>query len=465
MLWWGKYVDFGTFQDAVSRSAQKKEIVLAFEVSFEKKNSSGYHWYEDGWDGGGSVELGGTNLRVELVIAEKDGQTYISKATVSSGENSCCLEAASDGQVKKISSGDIDWIPSASGDIEARVLPGELVPIPFFFRTHKSKDGAIIRRQANPLLTRTLDAISAFGHGNTSNSRRVQIASSIPVFGTNEDIINAIYLHGTPSWKREVEGLSKSDPRLNELRSWISIERLPRVLRSIAEEINKLARGVKYMEPLRATAQRYYRLQELAVDEVDSKGENLAVYIYSMSKEEKKGFDLWLRQHLGFRAHAHREGGHISLKVQFDDQESPTNLADTGFGLSQVLPIATQLWSSLSTRIQRGQMGDTTCVVVEQPELHLHPAFQEQIADLFVAAINHPKKNSFPIIAETHSSSLINRLGELIAENKIKKDDVQIVMFEQEAPTQPVHIRVAEFDEDGVLQNWPYGFFSAGGSV
>lgn len=66
------------------------------------------------------------------------------------------------------------------------------------------------------------------------------------------------------------------------------------------------------------------------------------------------------------------------------------------------------------------------------------------------------------IIAETHSSSLINRLGELVANGTVKREDVQIVMFDQGSALSPVTIRTSEFDDDGVLQNWPFGFFSSG---
>ncbi|WP_219706549.1 hypothetical protein [Burkholderia sp. COPS] len=97
----------------------------------------------------------------------------------------------------------------------------------------------------------------------------------------------------------------------------------------------------------------------------------------------------------------------------------------------------------------------------------MHPAFQEQLADLFVAAATgdpeiHNGKTRIRVIAETHSSSLINRLGELIAEKKVSRDDVQVVMFDQKSVDGEMEIRISEFDGDGVLTNWPYGFFSTG---
>lgn len=460
LLWWGKYVDFGTFDDAVNRVTEPKEISIGFDFEIQPNRRAGVIWYEDRWQEQFTIDKP-TKFKLEIVFAADAGHTYVRRIIITGGELSCTIQTAPDGHIKEISSDHIKWTPSS--EVEAICAIGELLPVPRYTRKSKSKDALSPMRFFNPMVSRVLDEIGKFGHKNTAADTLLSIASRTPIFGTVSEVKAALSNEGTANWRRGIAALPITHKGFDNLRRWLFINELPKLFITLNEEIRSLALGVRYLEPLRATAQRYYRPQELSVDEIDSKGENLAVYIYSMKTTEKNNFNAWILQHLGFEVFATRDGGHISLRVKFSGDTAPTNLADTGFGISQVLPIATQLWSSLSRRPKRKLERITTCFVVEQPELHLHPAFQEQLADLFVAATNLPTKDRhFPIIAETHSSSLINRLGELVSLGQIDKDDVQVVMFEQHDALSPVTIRTSTFDDDGVLQNWPFGFFTSG---
>jgi predicted ATPase len=460
LLWWGKYVDFGAFDDAVNRNSSSKEISLGFTCTVQPDRRGGINLIDGRWQTTIAFHEA-TTFDLEVTFAAESNQTFIRRASLSAGEISCCIELASDGRVQEIKSGEISWKPSP--DIEAGTATGEMLPIPFYARKVRTKDGAQMLRGQNPILPIAIGVIGSFGHRNTSQETLQSLAERIPMFSTIEDVKLALASGGTTNWKRSVNNVSATDPRLDIIRRWLFINALPTIFVALNDQIRSLSLGVRYLEPLRATAQRYYRPQELSVNEIDSKGENLAVFIYSMETQEKSKFNVWILKHLGFEVFATRDGGHISLKVKFQGDATPTNLADTGFGISQILPIATQLWSSLSRRSVRQIARNTSCFIVEQPELHLHPAFQEQIADLFVAAATFSGgKNAFPIIAETHSSSLINRLGELVASGAIDKDWVQVVMFDQEKVCDEPTLRTATFDSNGVLQNWPFGFFSSG---
>jgi predicted ATPase len=463
VLWWGKYVDFGTFDDAVHRGSDQKEISLSFQIVLEHERRNAFYWYgyEDAWDRPLPI-ADNTEIDIELVFASHEGQTYISRTTFSAAGISCCLRLTQTGRIASIESGNTRWTPSS--EITATVATGELVPIPRYARTVKNKDDLPVVRYVNPITAKLAEYLGQFAHKNTSQATLAEIVTRIPFLSPLPVFFKSLSTNGPATWKKSVNSLSPDDSRIQQLRQWLFIHSLPKLCRQLNNELTSFSLGVRYLEPLRATAQRFYRSQELAVDEIDSKGENLAVFIDSMDENELQSFNSWLHQNLGFEVMRSRSGGHISLKARFDGNEEFTNLADTGFGVSQVLPIATQLWSSLSNRIRREQERLTSCFVVEQPELHLHPAYQEKIADLFVAAIEIQRnsKRRFPIIAETHSSSMINRLGELVAEKKISPADVQIVMFEQICSTDPVTVRISEFDDDGILQNWPYGFFASG---
>lgn len=462
VLWWGKYVDFGAFNDAVYRNAENKEISLCFEMAIDKQVDQGIA-FEEYWSDPINL-ISPAAVRLEVVLGcSSDGDTYVRRTLVTACGINCEVHTTPSHRVTKITCGSILWEPES--DVLAHIAAGELLPVVKFSRLIKAKDGRTYVRNIVPLQVLFYEEVRKLFHGNTTHAKLIQIANQIP-FGDADDVLDEIKnINGPSSWKKSIAKLTVDDPQFDALRRRAFIRILPDLLRFLNSEIRAFSRGVRYLEPLRATAQRYYRTQELAVDEIDSKGGNLAVFIHSMERSRRARFNDWLEAHMGFQVVPVREGGHISLRVKYRNEEGETNLADTGFGMSQVLPIATQLWSSLDRRIRSSNENTTTCFVIEQPELHLHPAFQEQLADLFVAAIsNNGMDGGEPvqIIAETHSSSLINRLGELVANGTVKREDVQIVMFDQGSALSPVTIRTSEFDDDGVLQNWPFGFFSSG---
>jgi predicted ATPase len=107
-------------------------------------------------------------------------------------------------------------------------------------------------------------------------------------------------------------------------------------------------------------------------------------------------------------------------------------MADVGFGYSQLLPIVIQLWTMLNNKNKINNYQYYT-LLIEQPELHLHPALQARLIKAFISVINAYKKQELNIrfILETHSESMINTLGHCVSENSISTDDVAIYIFEK----------------------------------
>ncbi|CAB3699927.1 AAA family ATPase [Trinickia soli] len=462
VLWWGKYVDFGSFRDAVHRNADVREVSLCFDIMLEPESEP---FLMDPWWSQTLPLAGPTRFQLEVAFAcGSDDNTYIKRTEIRADGMSCTVHTSQNMAVEKIICGDVNWTPST--DVSAHGAAGELLPMVTFFRHFRAKDRTF-RKPQNPFIAELNDSIRKLAHPKTKDETIAQIVNLVPL-GSGAEVLSALQaVNGSSTWKKNTSKLRTTSPELTHIRELVWLAHLEEVFSSLNSEIRTFSKGVRYLEPLRATAQRYYRVQELAVDEVDSKGANLAVFIHSMQAFDRDRFNEWLKTHLGFEVRSVPDGGHISLRVRFVDDNDDTNLTDTGFGMSQVLPIATQLWSSQAMRPRRGSDNAPTCFVVEQPELHLHPAFQEKIADLFVASLeasSSAKQNPMRIVAETHSSSLINRLGELVAEGRIDRDDVQVVMFDQTSVSAPVKIQISQFDEEGVLQNWPYGFFASGKS-
>jgi predicted ATPase len=118
-------------------------------------------------------------------------------------------------------------------------------------------------------------------------------------------------------------------------------------------------------------------------------------------------------------------------------------LTDVGFGVSQVLPVVTLL--------QYVPEGST--VILEQPEIHLHPLAQAGLADVIIQAATHRRVQ---VILESHSEHLLLRLQRRIAEGGIASDDVRLYFCD--APKGISQLTPLEVDLFGNIHNWPEKF-------
>lgn len=119
------------------------------------------------------------------------------------------------------------------------------------------------------------------------------------------------------------------------------------------------------------------------------------------------------------------------------------NIADVGFGVSQVLPVIVALLQA-----KPGQL-----VYIEQPELHLHPRAQQALASILADAA----KRGVRIVAETHSSILLLAVQTLVAEDKLNPADVILHWFQRDKRG-ATKITSAELDERGAYGEWPVDF-------
>lgn len=232
--------------------------------------------------------------------------------------------------------------------------------------------------------------------------------------------------------------------------------------------------SVNYIAPIRASAERYYRKQGLALDEIDPQGANIPMLLNNMGSRDKKSFNKWIKKNFRFEILAQSEAGHTSLYIRHENG-AEINLADTGFGYSQILPIILVLWQAVQKseeiaefkkiRIRRNNLGidRSFTIVIEQPELHLHPSLQAILIDTFAKIIKVSKELDIDlkIIIETHSETMINRLGQLIAINfeDFNEELVNVLIFNSSHP-HISNIKSTGYTEDGYLTSWPIGFFS-----
>lgn len=139
--------------------------------------------------------------------------------------------------------------------------------------------------------------------------------------------------------------------------------------------------------------------------------------------------------------------------------QTEVSFRDVGVGLSQVLPILESFERALSTstRFRNIPNFSERTVLIEQPELHLHPRMQADLMDLMIEVASD-ERSDVQIVAETHSENLVLRLQKRIREKKIHAKDVSI-LFADQAADGSNSIRELYLDEDGeFVDSWPLSF-------
>jgi predicted ATPase len=119
-------------------------------------------------------------------------------------------------------------------------------------------------------------------------------------------------------------------------------------------------------------------------------------------------------------------------------------ITDVGFGVSQLLPVLVLCYYA----------DEGSTILLEQPEIHLHPSVQSVLADVLIDVV---KQRSVQVIVESHSEHLLRRLQRRIAEEKLSRDDAALYfcrMAEGES-----RIDRLQVDLFGNITNWPQGFF------
>ena len=137
------------------------------------------------------------------------------------------------------------------------------------------------------------------------------------------------------------------------------------------------------------------------------------------------------------------------LLVQQYEDGPEVGLTDVGFGVSQILPVLTLCYYAPEGSI----------LILEQPEAHLHPKAQSELADVLIDVV---KNRNIQIILESHSEHLLLRLMRRIAEGEeceegISVDKTAFHFCEIEGGNSKAE--QLKVDEYGNISNWPKDFF------
>ena len=467
VLWYGRYVDFGSYDEAIGNYSKEGNISIEFIMPI-------WNDFRIFFGSSKSEKPSRIDVGIELVLAEsKDNlATYTKGCNINVFNYEIKMTFDESQKVTSYSVNGSDYSKTASKLVIANQSIGTGTNIiPVLFDLSRMANRRITRNELynNPFLFQLTNYLVPFAHHKASFETILRIINNVRV-GFSDDILKSLKESQLSQkiWTERVANWSTDSATYKTFESLYLAWLAPQILYAADNYLYGFIRGIKYIAPLRASAERYYRFQDLDATEMDFQGRNLALVLQNMSISETEKFTLWTIENFGFSVEVKPSGGHSAVVVKQKGAEHPVSLADMGFGFSQVIPVIAQLWLTATKKLSPqiiSQRNTPMTFAIEQPELHLHPRMQARLADVLFRTVKLAATNdiNLNLIIETHSDTIINRIGLRIASGELDNNDVSIIIFDKPDSSEPTIIREVSYANDGLLYDWPVGFFEPEG--
>lgn len=248
----------------------------------------------------------------------------------------------------------------------------------------------------------------------------------------------------------------ESSTRKNEYDKWREVER--GILRA-RQAFRRSFYSFDSLGPFREKPDRTYLYSGETATRIGSTGTNTATILSadaarrgSERKAILEGITKWFQvtgiaQSIQINAIGPR---HFEL-VLVEHDGSKHNISDVGFGCSQVLPV---LAATINTLGNLKSDRDEPVLVIQEPEIHLHPNAQAALGSFFSGIM--PERGQ--LFLETHSDNLLLRIAQHVADGTIDSEGVRIFYVHKEQGSSVVS--PLEINSDGTFgRDWPGGFF------
>ena len=224
----------------------------------------------------------------------------------------------------------------------------------------------------------------------------------------------------------------------------------------------RLMDSIYYLGPLRDYPRREYGWTGSSPDDVGQRGELTIAAMLAATRDRqmrnlgyrrrRKPFQEMIAHWLSelrlirdFRLEEIAAGTNVyRALVKTSRWSVPTALTDVGFGVSQVLPAVVLLY----------YVPEGSTVILEQPEIHLHPAVQSGLADVMLSVA---EARNVQIIVESHSEHLLRRLQRRVAEGTASSEDVKMYFVSPDG--YKARLSDLALNMWGEIENWPERFF------
>lgn len=210
-----------------------------------------------------------------------------------------------------------------------------------------------------------------------------------------------------------------------------------------------------YIGPFRETPNRTYSsIGNSKTQKVGNKGENayqilISDYLYNDSKLLNKVSEWYRNNFDGWSIEINTQSKpDYKVELSRAKPQFNVNIRDVGQGMSQALPLVVSAFLNQKEEV---------LTIIEQPELHLHPAAHGDLAELFAEST---KKSKSKFLIETHSPNLILRLRRLIAEKKFNTEDLKIYTVNYDPISNTSKLDEVIVTSQGDVENWPENIFN-----
>lgn len=215
-------------------------------------------------------------------------------------------------------------------------------------------------------------------------------------------------------------------------------------------ELEKVLERLAYLAPLRAYPERVYQQRSVAPRRLNRYGENLVDVLLASERRGAQTISSIgeaLAQLNLAEAFEIRQVGERLYEARLKIKGHEVSLADVGSGVVQVLPMIALLFAAPEGSI----------LLLEHPDLHLHPSAQAALADIMLEAAEERK---LQLIVESHSEHLLTRLQRRIAESErpfVTPENIRAYFCQPNS--EGSLIKPVEVNAYGQILNYPPNFF------
>lgn len=339
------------------------------------------------------------------------------------------------------------------------------VEVPIYLSLEEYREARKYKIETNsPLFFGESDLIKHQREGNLDSLESLTISEKTPLL-----LEEIHYTNGIVEFEKLIPYIKKTNKP--KIKSYFDVGFSKLLANFLSDTFINFFESISYLGPLREAPQSLYLKRNDYNEHMGSKGENL-INIFVQNKEtlletpkidengkiytEKttliEGLNYWMCEKFNMaksiEIKEHNEGK-ISQVLINNFQSIQIPISSVGFGVSQIMPIIVE-----GLLLKKKQT-----LLLEQPEIHLHPRLQSLLFD-FLHALTILNRQ---IIVETHSDHFINRLRRRIAEQPVN-DKKAInnsigLFFVENNQIDSIYI-----DEFGVMEYWPAGFFDQSSS-